>query len=54
MKLCVQIICSQQMTDCSEGFQEMDSRIETIMSSFLEWLNCSYNTKKLGLAYELV
>lgn len=39
MKLCVQIIYSQKMTDCSEGFQEMDGRIETIMSSFLEWLN---------------
>lgn len=39
MRLCVQIICSQKMTDCLKGFQEIDGRIETIMSSFLEWLN---------------
>lgn len=54
MKLCVQIICSQQMTDCSEGFQEMDGKIETIISSFLEWLKLQLEHKKLGLAYELV
>ena len=39
MKLCVQIVYSQKMTDCSEGFQEMYGRIETVMSSLLEWLN---------------
>lgn len=39
MKLCVQIIYSQKVSDCSEGFQEMGGRTETIMSSFLEWLN---------------